>query len=563
MQRGFTENTSCLNTGLLVSEFKNESKVNKTPVFMVTQDGQRAFDEVWTKSMLRKVFFSDIPSDFWQMLSSLYSNATTRVKWDNQLSDSFPLYQGVRQGGILSSHLYKQFNNDLLDTLQNQDIGANIGHIKIPAPTCADDICCLTDNPADLQTCLYIVENFVNKERCKINGSKSDIVRSNTRDIEFNCWEICGQKIEEKSETTHLGITRKSNDTIDIDSVICKSRKTLYSLFGAGLHGKNGLNPVLSKHIWSTFVTPRSLYGLEIMNLRDKHIKQLEQHQQNILKQLQWLPDRCANVAVYLLLGIEPIELQMDKKVLTLFGQISRDRNSLEYQIAQRQIAIHDINSPSWFSLVRRTLMKYELPSALQLLEDPIPKNQWKKLLDTKMNEKWHNLQREEKVSKSSLKYLSTKFCQIGSAHLLWKSVGSNPLDVQKASVKARILTGSYTLQANRSKFNQHDVNPLCPLCKKDIEDRKHFILKCESTDIPRQKYLPKIQTIIRDFDLLIRSEDSEQLLQFIIDASDFVPNYSGKNQQVLDIIEKLTRDLIYDIHRTHLQLSVSAQGSH
>ena len=57
MQRGFTENTSCINTGLLVSEYKNESKANKTPVFMVTLDGQRAFDEVWTKSMLRKVFF--------------------------------------------------------------------------------------------------------------------------------------------------------------------------------------------------------------------------------------------------------------------------------------------------------------------------------------------------------------------------------------------------------------------------------------------------------------------------------------------------------------------------
>ena len=247
----------------------------------------------------------------------------------------------------------------------------------------------------------------------------------------------------------------------------------MYSLFGAGLHGKNGLNPAISKHIWSTFVSPRLLYGLEILNLKDKHIKQLEQYHQNTLKQLQWLPDRCANVAVYLLLGLQPIELLIDKKILTLFGQITRDRNTLEFEIAQRQIAIHDLNSPSWFSLVRKTLMKYDLPSALTLLQDPIAKKNWKTELDRKMNEKWQKLQNDEKESKSSLKFMSTKFCKIGSAHPLWKSVRSNLLDVHKASIEARILTGTYSLQANRNKFNQIDVNPLCPLCKKEAQDRE------------------------------------------------------------------------------------------
>jgi hypothetical protein len=36
MQRGFTENTSSINTGLLLTEYKNESKEKKTPVFAVT-----------------------------------------------------------------------------------------------------------------------------------------------------------------------------------------------------------------------------------------------------------------------------------------------------------------------------------------------------------------------------------------------------------------------------------------------------------------------------------------------------------------------------------------------
>ena len=69
-----------------------------------------------------------------------------------------------------------------------------------------------------------------------------------------------------------------------------------------------------------------------------------------------------------------------------------------------------------------------------------------------------------------------------------------------------------------------------------------------------------KIQSVIRDFEIPIKPDKSEMILQFIIDASDFVPSYNGKYQQVLDIIEKITRDMIYDIQRTHLQLSLSKE---
>jgi hypothetical protein len=169
MQRGFTENTSSINTGLLLTEYKNESKEKKTPVFAVTLDGQRAFDEVWKQALMRKMYFTNILYRYWDILNQLYQNATTHVNWNREISEPFELHQGLRQGGFLSSHLYKQFNNGLLDLIEAQELGANIGHIKIPAPTCADDICCITDNPVDLQTCLYIVEDYINKHRCKIN----------------------------------------------------------------------------------------------------------------------------------------------------------------------------------------------------------------------------------------------------------------------------------------------------------------------------------------------------------------------------------------------------------
>jgi hypothetical protein len=74
-------------------------------------------------------------------------------------------------------------------------------------------------------------------------------------------------------------MTRNTNESIDIDKMIQTGRQTLYSLFGAGLHGRNGLNPKIAKHIWSTYVIPRLIYGLEIQHVTDTQIQKLNQFQ--------------------------------------------------------------------------------------------------------------------------------------------------------------------------------------------------------------------------------------------------------------------------------------------
>jgi hypothetical protein len=40
-----------------------------------------------------------------------------------EITEPFELRQGVRQCEIFSSHLYKQFNNDLLDLIEAQELG--------------------------------------------------------------------------------------------------------------------------------------------------------------------------------------------------------------------------------------------------------------------------------------------------------------------------------------------------------------------------------------------------------------------------------------------------------
>jgi hypothetical protein len=52
------------------------------------------------------------------LIDSLYRNATTKIKWKDQLSEEFKIEQGDRQGGTLSADLYKIYINQLLDLMQ-------------------------------------------------------------------------------------------------------------------------------------------------------------------------------------------------------------------------------------------------------------------------------------------------------------------------------------------------------------------------------------------------------------------------------------------------------------
>ena len=52
---------------------------------------------------------------------------SSQVKWNGLTSKHFNIKQGVRQGGVLSTHLYKSYINDLPLELEKRGLGLTIG----------------------------------------------------------------------------------------------------------------------------------------------------------------------------------------------------------------------------------------------------------------------------------------------------------------------------------------------------------------------------------------------------------------------------------------------------
>jgi hypothetical protein len=116
-------------------------------------------------------------------ISSLYSNPRSRVilhDYETEYVDS-PI--GVKQGDNLSPTLFAIFINDLASEIKESNIGIDLNveggpHIDyvLSILLYADDIVCLAENEDDLQSILFIIENWCKKWRLEVNLTKTNIV---------------------------------------------------------------------------------------------------------------------------------------------------------------------------------------------------------------------------------------------------------------------------------------------------------------------------------------------------------------------------------------------------
>ena len=175
---------------------------------------------------------------------------------------------------------------------------------------------------------------------------------------------------------------------------------------GAGFHSGNGLRLCLNAFIWSTYVVPRISYGLEVLTLWKIDIELLEKFQRKSLKQKQGLPDKTPNVVTLSLLGILPIEVVIHKNALNLFMNILREKDTVEYEIAESQLAMKDNNEKSWFDYIRAILDLYSMPSIFSLFEQEFSKSEWKELMNRSINSSF------EAVWKSEIQSVLPEICK-------------------------------------------------------------------------------------------------------------------------------------------------------
>jgi ribosomal protein L31 len=550
LQFGFTQNASPNVASVIITEAIQEATMNQETLYIAFMDTKKAFDVVSHDALLRKLHMIGVKGKLWLIARSMYREMVAQVKWAGYISEKFQVQQGLLQGGVGSAGFHKTYENPLLLRLEKTNTGLKIGTVYIGTVTVADDKTLLDKTPEGLQMGLDIATRYANNERYVNGVEKSQIQIINSKDGNQRPeWTINDDKMTITDQYTHLGINRTTQkETIACDT-IKKARRTTYSLMGSGLHGVNGINPIISNKMWNTFVIPRSTYGLECMNIPPKEMANIEIFERKILKQAMGLPQNTANPIPYLLLGALPITAHIHKRRLGLLGAILRKQDSTEYQLAYRQMAIRNLNDNSWFQETERLLLNYELPSTHDMLENPPTKEAWKTTVKQAIEKKQMTILRENIKTKSTAKYINTDVCSFGKAHPVWTTVDNNVRDVQRAGIKAKLLSGTYLLQAHRARFNQF-ANNICPLCEAEAEDTCHFILRCSKLETIRKRYMREIEEQFIETNASDQwkyiVEDDEHLMQTVMDVSNLRWLIGD---QLPCKIEPITRRFCYALH--------------
>ena len=186
--------------GLLISEAKAEAIQNQHPLFLARLDSQKAFDAVHHTILMDNLLETSISRGLWITIKNLYTGISSKVKWRGECGDSFPVKQGVKQGGIVSTNVYKTYIYPLLNLLRSKRLGFRLGTVYVGGPSVADDLAYLTKFKVERQLMLCEADGYSGQNRYQIHPDKTKVVSLSNASNEDLKWTL-GENVLTLSDT--------------------------------------------------------------------------------------------------------------------------------------------------------------------------------------------------------------------------------------------------------------------------------------------------------------------------------------------------------------------------
>ena len=124
----------------LVTETVQYSLETGSQVYAVSLDFSKAVDIVKYDFLFQSLIERRICPLICKFIWNIYCNARYCVKWNGVSSESFPVANGVKQGGVASPLLFTVVIDELIKSVRNLRTGCYIGHVCACIFVYADDV---------------------------------------------------------------------------------------------------------------------------------------------------------------------------------------------------------------------------------------------------------------------------------------------------------------------------------------------------------------------------------------------------------------------------------------
>ena len=546
------------------------------PVFVLYLDAKSAFDLVLQEILIQKLFHSGIKDKGLILINSRLSNRKTVCEWNKQLMGPINDQCGVEQGGVNSTDFYNVYNNDQLLQAQESKLGVPIGPVTISSIGQADDVALVSNDIYALQGLFDLSLSYCKKHHITLCAEKTklQVFSSKASDLEasfsmlISPVNMYGDRISFVNQTQHVGTLRSTDGNLPhILDRFSAYRKSMFALLPLGMARSHRANPAASLRAHQTYCLPVLLSGLPTLILSCSEIKLIDHKLKITSQQLQKLQDKTPAAVVYFLGGHLPGAALLHHRQLTVFGMVTRLKDSLLHQIAVWILTTSKFSTSSWFFKIRELILMYGLPSPFSLLFHPPTKSVFKRMIKSKILDFWETKLRKETTKLPSLRYFRPDYMSLTSPHPLWKTCGSNPYEIHKAVIQARMLSGRYQTE-DLSKHWTDNTAGLCllPTCSGlEPGSIEHLLVSCQALQSVRTKMITLAYKAASRSDYIypivtwvLSHPDRVVLVQFLLDCSTIPLVISSCQTNGPDIMSELfyiTRNWCYTLHRKRMEL--------
>lgn len=222
-QFGFKANHSTDTCIYLLKDIINYYNNSGSPIFLCFVDVRKAFDRVNYLKLFLKLNDKGTPLYLIDILNYWFSTQQFCVIWGNVISNSFGSLNGLRQGGILSPHLFNAYIDRLNHELNTLPIGCMVDGMAINNLCYADDMVLISPTAIGLQTLINTCCKYANKHDIIYNKIKTQcmsILPKRLRSIPDPLITLQGHPLQFVNEFPYLGhiISKDLKDNSDINN---------------------------------------------------------------------------------------------------------------------------------------------------------------------------------------------------------------------------------------------------------------------------------------------------------------------------------------------------------
>ena len=439
-------------------------------------DFSKAFDSVPRDILLRKLLDRGINGKVFEIIRKIYTEDMAAVKFGNKASEPFKTNKGVRQGCVLSPLLFNIFLSDIQEVFDVCGDNPTLNDMEISSLIWADDILILSENPDGLQAKLDNLGIYCHINKLKVNTDKTKIMTftKSGRLLKHNFY-FGKKQLSNVRQYKYLGfiVTPSGEINTGLEDLRIRALRALTKI-------RKALGPLFQQNVWNTMylynylVMPILLYTSDFWGTL-KHPKNspIERLHRSFYKQVLGVKKQTNTCAVHLETGTVPIIFRAVKSSIKNWERIREGKCNLLLAAAFQEATTKNL---PWIESVKNTFEKNGLLHLFYSTESEIEESKTPNyILFMRLKDQYQQEALEEVRSSSKLRFYSKLKSNGGMEKYL-----TEISNVKHRTALTRIRMSSHSLNIEEGRYTSTlRENRICSLCRKDVEDETHFLIKC------------------------------------------------------------------------------------